>query len=138
MPKLEAFNVFLSLAGTQITTDLISVEPEFTANDQDYTAGVNQAWKQSAAGLKESKWGISITYDTANVAAEMALFVTGTVVALIYGPEGNTTGKPKHTQNVLITGVKHARNVDKSMTTFDITAVGADTPSVDMNAGGVW
>jgi hypothetical protein len=93
---------------------------------------------QRAPGLNDTSITITLAYDLTNLQTYIQKIAPGQTISIEYGPESNTSGKPRHVQDFVITGADHQVSVDKSAVTFSISGDGAGAPSVDMFTGGVY
>lgn len=131
-------NVFLSIDGVTVSAYFKSVSLNPTNSSQDTTMGAGTDHMQRAPGLDDTSISITLGYDTAQVQAQIQHLKVGQVVSIEYGKEGATSGKPRHVQTFNITSNTVADSVDKTPSTFEISGEGADAPSVNMFAGGVY
>lgn len=138
MPQYADNNVYLSIDGVVVSAYFKSVSLNPTNAEQDTTMGAGTDHMQRAAGLNDTSITITLGYDTAQVQTQIAHLKPGVIVPIEYGKEGNTSGKPRHVQNFLITGNTVADDVAKTPSTFEITGSGADAPSVDMFSGATY
>ncbi len=135
---LQDNTLHLQLGSWTVTTEFVEVEFQQSNNTQEITAGVGQASVQRGEGLDDHTFNITVMYDTVLSPSVFTQMKAGTILAFDFGPEDNTAGKPRHTQNVIIQNNSFGKNVDKSPTSFQIQVQGADTPTTDMFAGGTW
>lgn len=131
-------NVFLSIDGVTVSAYFKTVSLNVTNASQDTTMGTGVDHMQRAPGLNDTKIDITLGYDSAQVSAQIQHLKAGQVVSIEYGKEGATSGKPRHVQTFNITSMTVADNVNKEASIFSISGEGADAPSVDMFAGGVY
>jgi len=136
MAKYQDNDWYLSIDGTDVSAYLKSVNLTASIEEQDITAGSGTNFRQRGAGLKDYQLTFDIYHDTA--AAWALTLITPGIHAIIYGIEGSGSGNPKHIQSFLFTSAPHTVNVDKTMVSYNVSATGADAPSTDMFAGGVW
>ncbi|MBL8926319.1 MAG: hypothetical protein JNM77_08770 [Pseudonocardia sp.] len=113
MANVHGKNVKVSLDGDDLSIYAKKVDFEQEADSHDVTTfGKNS--KVYAGGLKDGTATIEGVYDnTASTGPAAAIRpLLGTVVELIYQPEGIGSGKPTHTVDVLVTGYKESAPVD--------------------------
>lgn len=111
---------------------------EFTLSkkvaDVDVSAGANQRHEKHAAGLEVISAKMTLMYDDVAAATDMTnLYVSSQVVAITFGPEGNTAGKPKHVQSFKINSVNGPspnHKKDAVMLEYDLVAAGAPTSDI--------
>lgn len=138
MAQLADNNVYLTIDGVAVTTQFKNVNLQPSNSPVDTTMGAGVDHMQRKPGLDDHSLNFSIGYDDTNIATFIQKLRVGVVVPIEYGPEGAVSGKPRHVQNFIITGTPSTVNVDKSAVSFDVTAVAADAPSINMFAGGVY
>jgi hypothetical protein len=108
-----------------------------SARTTDYEAGAGTDHEQLAAALKTTKLRLTLVYNDTDVSSYIQKLAPG-IHTIELGPEGATSGKPRHVQSFLIESSPVGQSVKKTLVKFEISATGADTPSVDMFAGGVY
>jgi hypothetical protein len=97
-------------------------------NTVEITAGASQAAIQRADGLDDYSLSIDVVYDVADLSTYKAKLVRGSVYTLVYGPEGNTAGKPKDEVSVILASVDGPNpTISKDMVMFSLQFQGADT-----------
>ncbi len=116
------------------------MEVSFDASNDavDTTAGSGTDWKSEAPGLNQNTVKISIMHDASTIQAYIQKLKPGQVVSIEYGPEGNTSGKPKHVQDFRLGKVSHKTDVKKSAVMHELEGSSTGAPSTDMYAGGVY
>jgi hypothetical protein len=129
---------YLAVDGVSLGTSFQEVSPEFKNNEQEVSAGTGITHKQFQAGLNETTFKLTLGYLVGSVSQQLPLLRQGTIHTFEYGSEGNTTGKPRHVQQVLVNSVGHAVKVAKDKVAFAVSFTGIDAPTVDMHAGGVY
>jgi hypothetical protein len=138
MVSLAENTVYLKMGGTEVDAYFKDVSLSASNSSVDVTAGSGTDWMQRAAGLNDMNISISLAYDLTNIQTYIQKIAPGQTIEIEYGPEDNVSGKPRHVQNFVITGADHQVSVDKSAVVFSITGDGADAPSINMFAGGVY
>jgi len=138
MAKLNGNNVYLTIDGVDVKAYWKSVSLNPTADTTDVTAGANTTHKQYEAGLIDTDMSATLAYDDVNQASYIQRLAVGQKVLIVYGPEGATSGKPKHEQYFIVTSAATEQTVMKDAVVFDMSFRGADAPVVDMYDGGVW
>jgi len=78
-----------------------------------------------------------LVYDDAAAAADFAALTTATdIMAVVYGPEGNATGKPCHDQDFKVNSIKGpTTNHDKTLVTLEYAVISTGTPRKNIFAG---
>ncbi|MBK9751811.1 MAG: hypothetical protein IPO91_34305 [Chloroflexi bacterium] len=130
--------VYIKLDSTEVDAFFKDVSPTASNSTVDITAGSGTDWNMRAAGLNDISFSITLMYDAANVQTYIQKIAPGSIVTLEYGPEDAVSGKPRHVQSCIVSSVDHSVTVNKDAVTFSITLDGADAPSVNMFAGGVY
>ena len=103
MAAYNGNNVYIDIDGTQIDSDWKSVTLTPSVATVETTRGSSTANIQRAVGLMDHSISIQLGYDTSDASTVMGLFSLGSSVTITYGPEGNSSGKPKHVQDFIIT-----------------------------------
>jgi hypothetical protein len=138
MAMLAANTIYLAIDSVDVKSYFTEVTLEPSNNSIDITAGSGTEHVERAAGLNDTSISMSIGYDAADVQTYIQKIRPGQVLSIEYGPEGNTSGKPKHVQTFNITGAGFTVNVDKSFVVFDVQGEGAAAPSSNMFTGSVY
>ena len=127
---------FLSVGGTDLSARVIDVDLSQDTNAVENTNGASTTHEGNAPGLKSNKISFTLQYDDATRLTDIVL-LHGTQ-AVIYGPEGNTGGDPKHNQSFMLSGVGVKQTVAKDNVVFSVDGVGNGAPTTDMFAGETW
>lgn len=122
-------DIYLTINGVSVCAYFKEVELKIMSAGIDITAGCAQDWEQIGAGMLSSTMSAQLTYDDTNVDDYLATLKPGQVITVVYGPEGNTAGKPKHEQLMHIESVTTGNKSVKDAVIFDIEMKGADTPT---------
>lgn len=103
-------SVSLNAVDLSSFTNKVSFDREADAHD---TTAFGKNSKTYFGGLKDAKVQMEGTYDNGAVAGPRAVIepILGTIVVMIYKPEGAGTGKPIRTVNVLVTKYKESSEV---------------------------
>jgi len=125
-------NIYLSIDNVVVTARFQSVKFEANADEKDVTTGANQGYRQRRGGLLDTSMSVTLDYDDAEVDAYLSHLQPGDTVNVIYGPDGSSAGSPKHQQSMLITSMTFEVNVSKDPVAFDISLMGADTPTYNL------
>lgn len=137
MATYNGNGAYLSIDGTQVDAYYKEITLSPSMETVDSTAGSGTAHRTRGEGLKDTTATMTLVYDVAVAATILPLVEVGTH-AIVYGPEGNANGKPKHAQSFIITSVPHTVSVEKSVVLFECSMEAAAAPTVDMHSGGVW
>ena len=137
MPTLNGNNAYLSVGGTDISgywTD----EIDFNRSNStvEVTAGAGATHVERAGGLNDTDIAFSVVYDTADLAIYRAALIAGTEYTVIFGPEGNTTGKPKFQCQMILSEVAGPNNtISKDKVMFELSFEGAAAPTATIEGG---
>ena len=137
MATYNGNGVYIDIDGTQVDSYFREVSIEHTLNTVDTTAGSSSTYVERNAGLLDTSGKITLVYDATNASTYIPLMKAG-AHTLTLGVEGNGTGKPKHVQAVLFTGLPLTVTVGKDLVLYESSWEGAAAPTTDMFAGGVW
>jgi hypothetical protein len=85
---------YISFKGTAISADYRKFEVELSQDTVEKSAGV-EASKSYIATLKDGTAKLTYAYVGTSGSAYTGLFALGEKGTLLWGPEGNATGKPK-------------------------------------------
>jgi len=126
MTAIDTEVTYCTVAGNDISQFITahSLEPE--ASIYDFT-GYGVTWQRNRGGLK--KWTLHLEgfYDDGVVAPpSLILPALGTLVAIVFGPEGSTTGKTKRTGNAITGKYTEAGKID-GLQTWAIDYTGDNT-----------
>lgn len=134
MAEFNGNNPYLTMNGVDVTARWREIEVNMKFNDIDVSAGAGIVWEKHAAGLANWEGKIILVYDDTQAATDFAaLWTANHEVEVIYGPEGNTAGKPCHQQDVVIigmTGPKQVYNKPLVMIEFDIRSRDEPTKNI--------
>jgi hypothetical protein len=114
-----------------------SVELTPSLESVDVTAGSGTAHRERNEGLADHSLTATIVYDTGNIQTYIQSIKPGTYT-VEFGPEGNTTGKPKHIQSFILTEAPFSVEVEKTEVAFQLSFEAAAAPSYSMFDGAVW
>lgn len=128
-------NFYLSIGGTDLSAFVINVTLSPSQSSVETTAGSGTDHVSRAEGLEDHSISFTIYSDDAN-AYSLAL-LKGEQIA-IFGEQGNASGRPKHVQSFILTGVSSPTMVSKEMVIYDVSGEAAAAPTTDMFAGGTW
>ncbi len=137
MARYNGNGIFLSIDGNTITGSWKEVELTSSIEEIDTTQGVGQTYLQRSEGLRDVAITLMVGYDPDTVQAQLAMLRPG-IHTVVFGPEGNSAGKPRHEQAFLFTEAPLGQDVKKKEVVFTVSGSGADAPTVDMFNGGVF
>jgi hypothetical protein len=130
---------YVAADGYDISGLITEINPDGSVDTEDVTAGSGTEHVQRKPKLRDTAAKFSAAYIDGQVPQYIYRIQPGAIINLVYGPEGNASGKPKHQQMFIVKkaeGPKQA--VDKPMMLFKMDLEAADAPMVDMYKGGVF
>ncbi len=130
--------VFLKIDSVEVDAYFVDVDLTGSNSPVDTTAGSGTDWNMRAPGLNDASINITLMYDVSAVQTYIQKIAPGARVTIEYGSEDAVSGKPRHVQEFIISSNQHGLTVGKDAVKFSITGDGADAPSVNMYAGGVY
>lgn len=118
-------------------------EMDLATGDEDVSAGSGIDWEEHADKLSRINGKVTVVYDVSSVVTDIdtitATLGRGSVIPIVYGPEGNTAGKPKHDQDFLVTAISGPSvGHDKPAVLFEMTVVSSGAPRSNIYAGDTW
>lgn len=134
MASYNGNGIYLTIDGLDVSAQFKSVTIEPTIESVDTTRGANTSHRQRNEGLRDTAFSCSLGYDTALVPTWITTLRPG-LHTIVFGPEGNAAGKPKHQQNFITTEAPLEITVEKDEVVFEIAGEAADAPVFDMYAG---
>jgi len=137
MAEYNGNAIYLRMNGVNVESLWKLMEIGKGVADVDVTAGAGTEYEEHAAGLKSGKAKLTIAYNDTQAAADMAAIHTSTeIVAIVYGPEGNTVGKPCDNRNWLITNIDGpSTKVEKEPVLLEFSLVATGTPTKNIHHG---
>lgn len=108
-------------------TEELSYKP--SADSEDITAGAGAVGVARAPKLIDATLDLMVVYEDASLATYLPHYKEGTVAVLTYGPEGNTTGKPKFSGSMHLKSSEFSQSVDKKKIAFKLSFEQAATPT---------
>lgn len=105
MAFINGKNAKFTINSVDLSTFMTAVKPDRTSDAVDVTT-LGASSKSYLPGIKDAKISIEGIYDDgeAGPGATLRPMVGGAAQTFEYDPEGDTTGKPMVTGNVLVTG----------------------------------
>jgi hypothetical protein len=137
MAYLNGNDFYTAIDGTDVSAHATDYELTPGINGEDVTTGSGTDHEQMAEGLRTTKLTLKLSYLVGGVSTYIQKLAPG-IHEIEIGPEGRNSGKPRHVQSFLIESTPHSLSVKKKHVTFDVSATGADMPTVDMMAGGAY
>lgn len=138
MAEYSGFNDFLSIDGTDVSAYLRDVEYGPTIETADVTAGSGVTHRKRNTALKDSDGSMTFIYDDAFFTTLAPLIEPGEHT-IIWGPEGDGSGKPKLEMDVIITDNSLSGNYEQTdARVFSVSFVQAAAPTTDPFDGGTF
>lgn len=139
MPAFNGNNGYLTINAVNVSGYSTEMGIEASNATVDVTAGFGTEHMQRAAGLNDTKANAVIAYLAGQVATYITQLHVGSEAVVVWGPEGNVSGKPKHQQKFIVASSSGPKQtVKKDMVVFEISFEAADAPIEDMYAGAVF
>lgn len=137
MPEYNGNNIYLMMGGHDVKARWRSFTPKLNIGDEDVSAGANIAWEKHASKLKNVGATVTLVYDDTDAAGDIAdLFTANDIIAVVYGPESNTSGKPKHDQDFKINSINGpTTNHDKTLVTLEYDLISTGEPRSNIYEG---
>lgn len=138
MASLADNNGFISIAGRDYSGRATEFELKYKGDVIENTAGFNSTHKSRVIGLLDTELNFSISYDVTEFPNDILNLQPGTY-AVILGPEGNASGKPKHAGSFVLSdteGIKKTIAADQVIITGSMMGDGA--PTTDITTGGTF
>ncbi len=137
MTTYNSNNIYLTFNGVDVKARWREFTPSLKIGDEDISAGANVNWEAHAAKLFVINAKLQLIYDDVAAATAMAALWTATaVVAIVFGTESNTAGKPCLSANFKLNGIDGpGPKFDKPLVVFDYDLVSTGTPTKNMWAG---
>ena len=131
-------DAFMSINGTDVSADWTELKLDHKRPSVKADRGSSD-WVQKLSGLDEFSGDITLVYDDSAVPTAVQALFDNANVAVIYGPQGNTSGTPKHEQNFVLTGIGFTQMTDKSnMLVFKCSVESTGAPTSNMLSGDTW
>ena len=138
MASLNGNSAYLTINGTSMGAYYTKIDFKGTAESVDITHGSGATHVMRAPGLKDVKATLTLAYEVGSVSTQLGLIAPGGTFTVIYGPESNTAGKPKHEQSFIFPATDFSQEVTKPLVVFNIEIEGAAAPVTDLWAGGTF
>lgn len=132
MPQLNGNSNYIEWDGMDISAfwaDEISYEQ--SVDTEDITAGSGSTHVHRAGKLIDSTLDLYVIYNVDTIIgidSYKAKLQPGKTAMLIWGPEGQLTGKPKFMGMMVLTSVNVGQTLDKTKVGFELSFEQAGTP----------
>lgn len=138
MATYSGNNDYLAIDGVDLGPYWREAEITPSMETADVTAGSGVTHRKRNAGLKDHAFKLTLVYDDDELQTILPVIKVGKHL-VVWGPEGNGAGKPKHQQYFHFTEAPTGGTYEKNEArVFDITCEAADSPIDDMYAGAVF
>jgi len=139
MARLAQNNYYLTLDGVDVSPYTGEISLDAKSEEIDITSGAGTTHMARSAGLRDTSMKATLAYEDTLLAAYVAKINPGSLYAVVYGPEGAISGKPRHAQSMLLTATSGPKtDVKKGFTVFELQFSGAAAPTMDFYTGGVF
>jgi hypothetical protein len=139
MAAFNGNNPYLTINGHDVGGIWRNFELSESTDTEDTTAGAGVTHVNRAPKLQSNTAKATVVYDASTAVADLtALYHDGDTVAVVWGIEGNTNGKPKHDQDWVVTGIKVSQAHDKAAVVLELDFESDGAPRSNMYAGDVW
>lgn len=129
---------FVSIDGTDVSGRCTEFSLEHLGDSVETTAGFGTVYRTRVSGLRDTNLELKIAYNTTNFPADALKMVPG-VYTIVLGPEGSTSGNPKHEGTFVLESASDIKkSVEPEMTVISMSYKGAAAPSTNIFAGGVF
>lgn len=137
MAKVNTNNAFLSFNGIDVSglwTD--TIDKESSANTEEATSGSNSTHVERVVGLLDNTMTFVLIVDDALWSTYRSVLVEGALGDVIYGPEGNATGKPKFACSMIVESVSGpGQTIQKGLHKYEVSCTGAAAPTATPAGG---
>lgn len=134
MAGYKGNDAYLSING-HVIADAAGTDPgifrsvsfgDFSIDTEDTTGGAGINWKSEGHKLGQIEGEITIMYVVGSVSTDLpgiiGTFGTDESLTMLYGPEGQTVGKPWNDLDIVINNVSRSEQTyDKSLVTYTIS-----------------
>lgn len=137
MAEFSGNAAYLAIDGVDMRPYWAEMDIEPMIETVDVTAGSGRTHRRRNAGLEDHSGSCVIVYDDTTLATYIQRLRVG-LHTFDYGPEGNGSGKPRHTQEFFVTKAPHKTSVEKGKVVFTLSLEARDAPTNNMYAGATW
>lgn len=140
MAEYNGNDIYLRINAVNVQARWREFDIQFSSDTEDVSAGAGVLWQKNAPKLFSAKATIKLIYDDVAAATDFAaLWQADQVFTVIYGPEGNAAGKPKHEQDFKINSIKGPTTTfDKSKVLLEYDLISTGVPVSNIYAGGAF
>jgi hypothetical protein len=137
MAEYNGNDIYLRMNGVDVEARWKEVTIGRKVGDEDMSSGAGIEYEKHAAKLKAGTAKVVLMYDDVAAANDMAaLHTNSSIMAMVYGPEGNAAGKPCDNRNWLVTGINGpSTKADKPAVLLEFDLVATGTPTKDIHKG---
>ena len=135
MPEFADNGAYLTVNGRDVGPIFRAASITASNSVQDTTAGAGVSDMKRQPGLGSHDISMTLAYNTDRVATDITNLKTGVIVRIVWGPEGNAAGKPKHEQDFIFASNVRAQSVEKTPVVFELSGSSALAPISDMDDG---
>lgn len=132
MATYNGNSIYLRVNNVNVESLWREMDIKVSIDKEDTSAGAGITHKKNAAKLQELTAKLTIVYDTDSAPTDISNIYALSqdhISAIVYGPEGNTTGKPKDDRDWLVTNIGGAStSYDKKLVMFEVDLVSTGEP----------
>jgi len=129
MVQYNGNDAFFSFDGVELQMFFMDeISHEATAETEDTTHGAGATHVMRETKLIDSSISFAVIHDKELLNTYKAVLQVGKKAVLVWGPEGNATGKPKLEGKYILTNVSTAMSVDKQKVGYELSFEQADKP----------
>ena len=130
MAETNTNSYYLTIGGRNMSARVRSVTITPSIATVESTSGSGVTDVENLPGLRSHTISIMLAYDTATFSSDGPKLLGKQTV--VYGPEGNASGKPKHEQDFILTGAPVTQSSQKTLMEFSISGTSTGAPTEDM------
>lgn len=137
MAEYSGNDVYLAIDGFVQTMRWIEISLEPSIGSVEVTSGGAATHVKRNTTLRDNTGTIVLHYDDVDFATYVLRLQPG-IHTIDFGPERNISGKPRHTQEIIVTKAPLKITVKKDPVVIALSYEQRAAPTNDMFAGAVW
>lgn len=140
MAEYNGNDIYLRMNAVNVQARWREFDMQFASDTEDVSAGAGVLWQKNAPKLFSAKATIKLIYDDVAAASDFAaLWQSDQVFTVVYGPQGNTAGLPRHEQDFKINSIKGPTTThDKKAVMLEFDLISTGVPTANIYAGGTF
>lgn len=129
MAQLNGNSNYINWDGVDISAYFADeISNEMSADTEDITSGSGATHIMRASKLIDGTLDLYVIYDDTVLDTYKALLQPGKKAVLVWGPEGNVSGKPRFEGSMILTSVGVAQSIEKTKVGFTLSFEQAAKP----------